>query len=129
MNKILDYELFIFDFDGTIMDTEYVHCKAWNKAISEITNRSINLTISEFHNYFHQLNNKNIKLLLKTLFDIEEYDSIYKLKQNYYQKFVEEEDFKLINGIDIFLNMLIDNNKKFVIVTNTSNKFMDIFKK
>ena len=128
MNKILDYELFIFDFDGTIMDTEYVHCKAWNKAISEITNRSINLTISEFHNYFHQLNNKNIKLLLKTLFDIEDYDSIYKLKQNYYQKFVEEEDFKLINGIDIFLNMLIDNNKKFVIVTNTSNKFMDIFK-
>ena len=128
MNKILDYELFIFDFDGTIMDTEHFHCKAWNKAISEITNKSINLTISEFHKYFHQLNNKNIKLLLKTLFDIENYDNIYKLKQNYYQKFVEEEDFKLINGVDIFLNMLIDNNKKFVIVTNTSNKFIDIFK-
>ena len=128
MNKILDYELFIFDFDGTIMDTEHFHCKAWNRALSEITNRPINLTISEFHKYFHQLNNKNIKILLKTLFDIEDYDNIYKLKQKYYQKFIEEEDFKLINGVELFLNILIDNNKRFIIVTNTLNKFIDIFK-
>ena len=110
------------------MDTEHFHCKAWNRALSEITNRPINLTISEFHKYFHQLNNKNIKILLKTLFDIEDYDNIYKLKQKYYQKFIEEEDFKLINGVELFLNILIDNNKRFIIVTNTLNKFIDIFK-
>ena len=32
--NLLDYDLFIFDFDGTIMDTELLHYRAWMNVIN-----------------------------------------------------------------------------------------------
>lgn len=33
--NIFDFDLYIFDFDGTLMDTESYHLKAWNLALTD----------------------------------------------------------------------------------------------
>ena len=42
MNNILNYDLFIFDFDGTLLNTEKYHCKAWNNALVKYLNNNKN---------------------------------------------------------------------------------------
>ena len=52
MNNILAFDLFIFDFDGTLMDTEKYHCKAWNLVLSEYKS-SFQLNMLYYFKYFH----------------------------------------------------------------------------
>lgn len=129
MDKILHYDLFIFDFDGTILDTETYHCKAWNEAFCEFKKEPIELTMKQYHKYFHSLNMEDAKTILRVLYNIDNYDEIYQLKQTKYMNIILNEDIGLIRGVNDFLKFIIDNDKKFVIVTNTSNKAIEIFKK
>jgi D-arabinose 5-phosphate isomerase GutQ/beta-phosphoglucomutase-like phosphatase (HAD superfamily) len=128
-NYILNYDVFIFDFDGTIMNTEKYHCLAWNKALQQYLNdSSININITEFQKYFHNLNNNHSKVIIKTLYNIDDYESLYKLKQHHYNILINSETIEFINGALDFLTFLLFNNKKFVIVSNTSLKSIEIFK-
>jgi D-arabinose 5-phosphate isomerase GutQ/beta-phosphoglucomutase-like phosphatase (HAD superfamily) len=128
MNNILNYDLFIFDFDGTLFDTEKHHCKAWCNALSKEKNQIINIELSDYIKYFHSLNSMMSRNYLKVLYNIDYYDTIYKKKQYEYEKIISNENIEFINGAEDFLNFILNNNKKFIIVTNTSNKFINIFK-
>jgi len=135
MDYILNYDLFVFDFDGTLIDTEKHHCHAWSSALTEYKNKklfsstTVELKMDEYQKYFHTLNSNDIKLTLKLLYEIEDYDEIYKVKQKYYEKFIVDNEFYFINGAEKFLSLLIKNNKKFIIVSNTSEKNLEQFKK
>jgi len=139
MNKLLEYDLFVFDFDGTIMDTEKTHCKSWNNVLSKnidnnVLSKNIDnnicINISDYQKYFHSLIKNYSKNYLNINYNIdyEQYDNLYKLKQKMYEELIKIEDIKLIDGIEYFLNYLINNNKKFIIVSNTSKKFIDFYK-
>jgi HAD superfamily hydrolase (TIGR01509 family) len=128
MNNILSFDLFIFDFDGTLMDTEKYHCKAWNLVLSEYKS-SFHLNMLYYFKYFHSLDRKLAKDFLKITYNIIDYDTAYKLKQEKYKEIIENTNIEFINGADTLLEFIISNNKKFVIVSNTSKDFIDIFKK
>ena len=68
--NLLDFELFIFDFDGTIMDTEKYHCKAWNKALSEYKKENIILEFTDYQKHFHNLDPNYIKNHINYLFSL-----------------------------------------------------------
>ncbi len=131
MLKIMEYDLFIFDFDGTILDTEKYHYLSWCKALTDHVKHNVMLTYNDFHEYFHKLDVNETKLLLKLVYDVEpkDYDNIYAKKQHYYKEFIKTESIEFIDGIYEFLTLLKENNKKFVIVTNTSRAFIEIFMK
>lgn len=130
-NNILEYDLFIFDFDGTIVDTEKYHCKAWNYALNEMSDIKMELKLYDFHKYFHSLDKNLTKYFLKIMYHIENYDKIYEIKQKYYINLIEnqKEKIEFIEGVEFFLNFLIKTNKDFIIVTNTSKLIIDIFRK
>jgi len=128
MNNILAFDLFIFDFDGTLMDTEKYHCKAWNLVLSEYKS-SFQLNMLYYFKYFHSLDRKLAKDFLKITYNIVDYDNAYKLKQEKYKEIIENTNIYFINGAYALLEFIISNNKKFVIVSNTSKDFIDIFKK
>lgn len=44
-----------------------------------------------------------------------------------YEELIKTENIELMIGIENFLNYLINNNKKFIIVSNTSKKFIDFY--
>ena len=128
MNNILAFDLFIFDFDGTLMDTEKHHCKAWNLVLSEYKS-SFQLNMLYYFKYFHSLDRKLAKDFLKITYNIIDYDTAYKLKQEKYKEIIENTNIDFINGAYALLEFIVSNNKKFVIVSNTSKDFIDIFKK
>ena len=128
MNNLLKYDLFIFDFDGTLIDTEKYHCKAWNNALSKENNDNIDIKMNDYFKYFHSLTPMMSNNYLKILYDIDNYDYIYEKKQYEYEKIINNESIELINGVENFLNFILNNDKKFIIVTNTSSKFIELFK-
>jgi len=128
---ILDYDLYIFDFDGTIMDTEKYHCMAWNEALTKYKNEQVNIPINDYFENFHSLEQNHSKNYLKFIYniDLNDYDSIYSEKQKYYCNFINKGLIDFVQGAYDFLEFLIYHNKKFVIVSNTSNKFIQLYSK
>lgn len=127
--NILDYDLFVFDFDGTIMDTEIYHCNAWSRALSNYLNKDIMLDLVDYQKNFHSLEKNYSKYYLNIEYDInfELYNEIYNNKQEIYKNIIKTENINLIDGIEDFLFFLKNNNKKCIIVTNTSINNIEIF--
>lgn len=130
-NNILSYDLFVFDFDGTILDTEKHHCNAWNKSTKK------NIPLMDYYKYFHSLDKKYSRMYLNINHNIEinNFDELYSTKQKIYNEMIQEENkrdknenIQFIIGCYDLLEFIINNNKDFVIVTNTSIKNIDIFK-
>jgi D-arabinose 5-phosphate isomerase GutQ/beta-phosphoglucomutase-like phosphatase (HAD superfamily) len=140
-DNILSYDLFIFDFDGTILDTEKHHCYAWNKAIENILynknendrnneNNQNKLSFQDYFKYFHSLDSKYSRMYLNIKYniDIDKFEELYSIKQKIYNDLIKIENIGFVDGCYSFLEFLINNNKDFVIVTNTSINNINIFK-
>tara|TARA_B100001175_G_C19309998_1_gene542520 strand:- start:139 stop:822 length:684 start_codon:yes stop_codon:yes gene_type:complete len=128
MKNILKYDLFIFDFDGTIFDTEPIHYKCWKECLSKYINTD-DININTYFKYYHTLDKYNFKEYLKDNYKInyEKYDEIYKNKCDLYIEKIKVITVNLINKIDLFINYLKNNNKKVVLVTNASINFIKIY--
>ena len=126
-NNILLYDLFVFDFDGTIMDTEKIHYKAWINTLQSQVNNKIFFDYSEYIKHFHTIDVSNKKKYLLIKYDIQNYDTLYELKQKEYNKLINENEISLVKGFENIINFINQNNKKFVIVTNTSIKNINFF--
>ncbi len=137
MNDIIyNFDLFIFDFDGTILDTEPIHYESYLESIMSFQSHNYlkndllekEFTYSIYEKYCHSLNLNDIKLFLSIKFNIDDYNSFYKLKQQIYEEKIKNEDrLKYIDGFEMFLNKIIYYNKPFIIVTNSSKQNLDYF--
>ena len=141
--NILNYDLFIFDFDGTLMDTEEYHYEAWLKAIplylkqynsteNNVDNHdfdSIIFTMIDYQKYFHSIEKNSGKNLLKYKYNIDNYEEIYKIKQQNYLNLINsnKENLKFIPGVEDFIKYLKNNNKKIIIVSNTRIEFIKFY--
>ncbi len=122
--NIDDYDLFIFDFDGTIMNTEPYHYSTYLKAIKEYNNE-INLTQNEYFKLVHDLDRTNFEKLFKNF-----KSEVYKKKSDYYCEIVKDENICIdyIGNIDKFIEKIKKKNKKAIIVTNSSILSINILK-
>jgi D-arabinose 5-phosphate isomerase GutQ/beta-phosphoglucomutase-like phosphatase (HAD superfamily) len=126
-DSLNDYDLFVFDFDGTIMDTEKFHYKAWINILQKNVCKTIFFDYKEYIKNFHTIDASNKKKYLLMKYDIEDYDSLYELKQNEYNKLINENEVLLVKGFEKIIDFIHEYNKKFVIVTNTSIKNINFF--
>ena len=73
MDNLLSYDLFIFDFDGTLMNTEEIHYLSWKNALNEKINKIIennNFTQELYDKIFHSLQPNYSRIALELLFNI-----------------------------------------------------------
>ena len=129
-NSLIDnYDLFIFDLDDTLIKTENYHYVAWLTVLKEVKNDNFNIDFNTFCSKFHSNKENNIKTYLLDELNITNYDKIIEKKNRLYLEIIkkESEKIELLEGAFDFLNKIINNNKKFVIVSNSLKNNVDFF--
>jgi len=116
------FDLFLFDLDGTIIDSETLHYRSYKLALDHFKVmikfeykdyiKLLHCDNSQFKNFIHNYMNDSIKF--------------YEYKELMFEKLKDE--IKFINGADIFLNKLLESNKEICIVTNSSSKRIELVK-
>jgi len=110
-HSIYDFDLYIFDLDGTIIDSEYSHYLSYNSCLN------IQITYTEYQRIFHST--------LKDEF----------MKHTSIDKKVKEANFicnykpAYIKGFEDFCNELMLRGKDICVVTNSSQQRVDHVKK
>ena len=129
MYKIDDFDVFIFDFDGTIMNTEHTHYFCWKKALQTCI-PNFNISSDEYFKHIHNIDTQTFKNYLLNNYNITHYDKIYKIKGKFYEEEIEKRYHTFIDNFEMFLYRLSINNikKELVIVTNSSISSLNIFK-
>ena len=134
MDNIIDnYDLFIFDLDNTIIETEKYHYNAWLETIRNNINVNFNISFEYFCEKFHSKDPESIQKYLENQLNLNNYNDLIKEKNKIYFNLINYNNKKLnlINNIEIFIELIIKNNKKFIIVTssleNTIKFFFELF--
>lgn len=121
MLSLKDFDAFIFDFDGVVMDTESLHFKAWNKGFEIIGDT---LTEAEYL----PLKSTGRKHIVATFskkigreISEEETLEICQIKDAYFKELCENIDKSLlIKGVEDFLIKLKNENKKIAVASSAS---------
>lgn len=122
----------IFDFNGTMVFDEKFHAIAWKKFIEEKT--GVKITDEEYQQYCQAVNAKiTVERFLHKKFDDDELAELIEEKEKIYRKIaLESGEFKLVDGLENFLNELKKNHIPRTIATaaglNNVKFFFEHFK-
>jgi dTDP-4-dehydrorhamnose reductase len=112
----------LMDLDGTLLDTDKLHYEAYRGVLRDY---SIELSREEF---YRTINTGSIDAMLKNL-GVEEKD-LEKIKAAKYVRMISsEEKIHLIDGVQEFLEGCVARGVNIVVVTNTSQKIVEFYKK
>ena len=114
---------FLIDLDGTLVDSEVIQWKSYRDALKEY---NIDYTFEEFTEICH---NGDIKKYLTDKFNFTN-DMYSIMKENKKKHMINyENELKLIEGADLFIDYLTNNNINHSVVTNSSIETINIYKK
>jgi HAD superfamily hydrolase (TIGR01509 family) len=111
------YDLYLFDLDGTLINTEELHYQAYNLSL-DFFKTNHQFTFNEYCKYAHY-SDKSMKEFIETNFSIS-YEKFYQKKKNFYLDLLI--DINLMPGVENFLNILFQNNIKTCIVTHSDRE-------
>jgi len=102
--------IFLIDLDGTLIDSDHLHCEAWSKVLD--------------------MKPKRIEDIIKTI-GMEEYlksSDFEKLKQKKFEEILNMRDIKMIKNADKFIDFIKDHDINHAVVTHTDKVIVDHFK-
>lgn len=122
MDWIHHYQLFLFDFDGLLVNTEMLHYEAYRRMINK---RGFTLNW-DLPTYFKAACfdatglKKAVYNSFPKLYEMEpNWDVLYAEKKKAYLDLLNEGKLELMPGIDPFLHLLAKENKKRCVVTHS----------
>tara|TARA_B000000441_G_scaffold116503_1_gene88627 strand:+ start:3143 stop:3871 length:729 start_codon:yes stop_codon:yes gene_type:complete len=104
--------LFLIDLDGTLIDSEPLHHRAWANVLG-FNEWYVRYLIQE-----HGLD-----------YMLEDYPNPERLKKLKLKEMLKIERINLIKNADRFINYIVHNNINHVVVTNTNREVVEHFKK
>lgn len=113
--NILDFSVFVFDLDGVIINSEYIHYDCYKQALKQII--SYDLDWSEYCKKNH-----SIDTTLEKEFP-EKFNEIYDIKTELYKNKID--DLELVSGFYDFFILLLKNGKYICIVTDASDEIFN----
>ena len=119
MKWIYDFQLFLFDFDGLLVDTERLHYQAYINALSE-RGHTLDWSFLKFCQTAH-LNAEALREVLCSQFpDLEaDWKNFYEQKKKIYLELVAAGHTKLMPGVEDLLKALAENDIRRCVVTNS----------
>ena len=129
MSIIDKYDLFIFDLDDTLIQTEKYHYDAWLITLKKFINDDFTMSENEFFSIFHCITQNKIPIYLQDTLHLENYAEAIDYKNKTYFEIInrEQSNIQMIDGCDEFISQILKQNKKFVIVSNSLKSNIDFF--
>lgn len=121
--NIRNYDLYLFDLDGTLINTEELHWKAYNLAFSYY-NIPLELTYYNYCKYAHYDDNELEKYVTNINNNNKiSYQDIYQKKKEIYLKLLDQE-ITFTDGAEKLLELLILENIPTCIVTHSDKDIL-----
>ena len=111
------YDLYLFDLDGTLINTEELHYQAYNLSL-EFFKTNHQFTFNEYCKHAHY-SDKSMKEFIEANFSIS-YEKFYQKKKQFYLDLLV--NINLMPGVENILNKLFENNIKTCIVTHSDRE-------
>jgi beta-phosphoglucomutase len=132
MDWVSDYQLFLFDLDGLLVNTEEMHDRAYIDATQKL-----GLTLEwDFPTYFRyaQTDSETVKNHILALFKEKKlpvpfWEDLYKDKKHAYTSILKQEPVPLLPGVKEFLTILQEKNRKQCVVTHSSRDLVELIKR
>jgi HAD superfamily hydrolase (TIGR01509 family) len=115
------YQIFLFDFDGLLVDTEYMHYSAYKQ-----TSQDLDLVYPFDYPQYCQLAHGGSSLMRNRWYELVPalkekgpWESIYEAKRQNYLRAVSTQQIHLMPGAAAFLEELLSSGKKVAVVTHS----------
>jgi len=131
MKWIDDFDLFLFDLDGLLVNTENIHYQAY---LNMVKRRGFNLEWSflkfcEVAHFDDDSLQEGIYALFPQLYEMEpNWNNLKKEKNQIYMQLLNSSKVELLLGVKNLLDELEGHNKKRCVVTNSSKEMSDMIK-
>ncbi len=130
MQWVSNFDLFLFDFDGLLVNTEELHFKAYQQLCRE-KGYTLPWTMGQFFEIAHVGSEgirRELRLLFPQLFETS-WEKLYEEKKKLYETFLEEEGLSLLlPGVEPLLEKLVELGKKRCVVTNSPSRHTEAIK-
>lgn len=129
--KIEEYQLFLFDLDGLLIDTDPLHYQAY---VEFLKKRSCNLswTLEEYLKIAQEsssaLKEAIYELFPELLAQEPKWDVLYAEKKQCYLEILKNSKLSLMPGIETFLRRLLKREKTIGVVTYSTGDEVEIIK-
>ncbi|MEX0962118.1 MAG: HAD family phosphatase [Simkaniaceae bacterium] len=118
-----NYDLFLFDFDGLLVNTEPLHFEAYKSTLQKM-GYSLSWDFNLYCNYAHRDQHREALYREFPLLN-RDWEGIRKRKNSHYETLLQKVSVPLMPGIEDFLNELLNHKKKFGVVTNSLKSSID----
>jgi len=131
MKWIEDFDLFLFDLDGLLVNTEIIHYQAY---IDMLRRRGFRLNWSflkfcEVAHFDDESLKEGVYALFPDLFEQEpNWNALREEKNVIYKNLLKSSKVDLMKGVEVVLNQLEKKNKKRCVVTNSARDVTDMIK-
>jgi HAD superfamily hydrolase (TIGR01509 family) len=123
MNWVTKFDLFLFDFDGLLVNTEALHLKAYQKMCEE-RGFELDWDLNYFFRHAHVdafALRREIGRVHPKLFEQEpEWNVLYAEKKAIYQELLEEGELELMPGVELLLLALQEKDRNRCVATNSA---------
>lgn len=131
MDWINEYQLFLLDFDGLLVNTEKLHYEAYLR-LCRNRGHELNWTFEDFCEAAH-FDSKILRIKLKEalpkMFQEEpNWSTLYTEKKKHYLDILKESEIELMPGVEKFLNELKKQNIKRVVVTHSPKEQVEFIR-
>lgn len=123
-----NFDLFLFDFDGLLVDSERLHYQAYVD-LCKRHGYELPWDLNEFFSIAHTSSDGLRKALYPHLENSEpDWAALYSEKKEIYQSFLENGDLSLMPGVEELLSELIELKSKRAVVTNSTKEQVEAIK-
>ena len=131
MDWVNDFQLFLLDFDGLLVNTEQLHYKAYLRMCSE-RGFKLDWSFEDFCGAAHS-DSKMLRVkIYQTLPDLHSLEPnwsiLYTEKKKHYLDILKETDIELMPGVENFLTKLKNQNIPRCVVTHSPREQVDFIR-